>query len=275
MSMRRRINYPTAWKDVLNVKMSDVRTIVNGYMSDEGALQTGTRGTAYGYDTFTIAQDTLTISNYRVIPLFIDEADRAQQTYADMMTIGERQGKLVSEYLESQMMGQHASFKDFGATDLANTGDDDTTQITVSATNIDDLIRGIKRKLYANNGVDLAVENGVFTMWRPNDYMLLEAFAQANGFSEADMALSNGIPAEKAFKYMGMYHYLTNSNTANHLMAGIRKIFEVGILRHTFGKAKFIEDPAATSGLGIVTRVDYGWNLSAHFGEFVVDVNVS
>ena len=45
---------------------------------------------------------------------------------------------------------------------VPGTGDDDTTQITVSAVNIDDIIRAIKRKLYANDGVDLAVEKGIF-----------------------------------------------------------------------------------------------------------------
>ena len=273
--LRNRINAPSSWKDILNVKVRDTRTIVEGYLSDEGALQTGTRGTAYGYDTFTIAQDTLTISTKKIIPLFVDEADRAQQTYADKMKIAEVQGKLVDEYLETQTLAQHASFTDFGLTDLSNTGDDDTSQITVSATNIDDLIRAMKRKLNANDGVDFMAEKGVFTVWRPEDWEILEAFAQANGYTIADLALKNGIPGEKAFYYMGMYHYLSNSHTANHLMAGVRKQFELGILRHTYGKTKFIEDPGLTSGLGIVTRIDHGFNMSAYLKEFAIDVNVA
>lgn len=273
--MRARLNAPSSWKDVCNVIVSDNRTIVKGYLSDEGALQTGTRGSAYGYDTFTIAQDTLTISTKKIIPLFVDEADRYQQSYADKMTIADRQGKLVSENLETYMLSQHGLFTDFGLTDLANTGDDDSSAITVGAANIDDLVRAMKRKIYANNGVDMAVEKGLFTIWRPQDFMLLEAFAQANGYVSADNTLKSGIPAEKAFYYMGMSHYLSNSHTSAHLFSGVKGIFEIGILRGTYGKAKFIEDPTGYSGLGIVTRSDYGCDVPDGYTELVLDVNVA
>jgi len=74
---------------------------------------------------------------------------------------------------------------------------------------------------------------------------------------------------------MGVDHYLSNSHTANHVFAGIKRTAELGILRGTFGKAKFIEDPAKLSGLGIVSRVDYGFNFPAQLAEFFIDVNVS
>ena len=277
--MRERINRPTCWKDILNVKTSDVRTIVNGSLTTEPPVQTGTRGTAYGFSDFTITADTLTINVKRLVGVFIDEADRHQQSYVDQMSIAEFQGKKISEYVEAQMLAQHASWTNFGAGDLNNTSTDDTTTITVSATNIDDLIRAIKRKLYKNNGVDFAVEKGIFIVWRPEDFELLEAFVQANGFQEADIALKNGIPVEKAFKYLGVYHYLSNDHTANHLFAGIRGIGEIGILRSTFGRAKFLEDPSNgdgnLSGLGIVTRIDYGWNFPTYNVQFVIDVNVA
>ena len=40
-------------------------------------------------------------------------------------------------------------------------------------------------------------------------------------------------------------------------------------------EAKFVEDPAKLSGLGIVSRVDYGTNFPAQLAEFFMDVNVS
>ena len=98
---------------------------------------------------------------------------------------------------------------------------------------------------------------------------------QANGFTEADISLKNGIPVQKAFRYMGVDHYLSNSHTANHVAAGIKKQAELGILTGTFGRAKFIEDPAKTSGLGIVSRIDYGFNFPAQLAEFFMDVNVA
>lgn len=262
VKLRQRLNKPTNWQEVMNVMYSDNRTIVNSVLATEPSVVTGTRGTAYNYEDFALTADTLTISTMKQIPIFIDEADRYQQTYFTQMEIADFQGKKINELLESQTLAQHASWTDFGVGDLNNTSSDDTAQITVSATNIDDLIRAIKRKIYANNGVDAAVENGFFCIWRASDWELLEQFVQANGFTEADLALKNGVPVQKGFYYSGMTHYLSNSHTANHLFAGVKKIGkDLGILRSTYGKAKFIEDPAKLSGLGIVSRVDFGFSF--------------
>lgn len=282
--LRTRIATPTTWMDVLNVKYSNSRTVNNAYLSTEPSVQAGTRGTAYAYQDAAITVDTLTINQYKVLPIFIDEADRYQQDYLDAMKIADFQGKKISEFIETTALATHASWTDFGATDLSNTGADDTTQITVSASNIDDIIRAAKRKIYENNGVDFATERGIYFVWRASDFQLLEAFVQANGFTEADISLKNGIPVQKAFRYMGVDHYLSNSHTANHVMAGIKKTAELGILKGTFGQAKFIEDPAgpsdggstnALSGLGVVSRVDYGFNYPTQLAEFTMDINVA
>lgn len=273
--MRSRINAPTSWKDILDVSYSNNRTVVNSSMTTEPSAVAGTRGTAYNYEDFTLTADTLTINQIKMIPMFVDEADRHQQSYVNQMTIAEFQGKKINEKLESLTLGQHASWTDFGVTDLAGGAADDTTQITVSATNIDDIIRAVKRKIYANNGVEFAVENGIFIVWRAADFELLEGFVQANGFTEADMALKNGIPVQKGFYYGGVTHYLSNSHTANHVFAGIKRMGKIGILSGTFGSVKFIEDPGKVSGLGIVSRVDYGFNWPTYLNEFFIDVNVS
>ncbi len=284
MKMRERINVPTTWTDVLGVTYSDVRAISKGSLTESTVVPTShTRGDDYAWDDFTLVQDTLTISSTYICPLFIDEADRYQQSYVDQMNIAAYQARKLNESIESLALTAAIAGTNFGATDLNNTGDDDgTTAITVSSANIDDLIRAIKRKIYAHNGVDLAVEKGIFIVWRPADFELLEAFVQANGFTEADIALKNGIPVQKAFRYMGVDHYLTTSNVSGHLFAGIKGSMEIGILRSTYGKAKFLEDPASgltatfgpMSGLGITTRVDYGFNLPAYMIEFIMDINV-
>ena len=278
MRMRRRIDAPSTWKDVMNVSYSNNRTIVKGSLTTEPSVVAGTRGTAYNYEDFTLKADTLTIDQFYNIPMFIDEADRHQQTYMGQMEIADFQGKKISEKLETLMLAAHASWTDFGATDLSGGAADDTTQITVSATNIDDMIRAIKRKIYANNGVDFAVEKGIFIVWRATDFELLEGYTQANGFTEADLALKNGIPVQKGFYYGGVTHYLSNSHTANHVFAGIKGMGDLGILSGTFGAVKFIEDPAKMSGLGIVSRVDHGfeWNAtSSYYKEFFMDINVA
>ncbi len=273
--MRTRINRPTCWSEILDVSYSNNRTIVNSSLTTEPSVVAGTRGTAYAYQDFILTADTLTISGYKNIPIFIDEADRHQQSYVNQMTIADFQGKKISEKIESLTLASFASWTDFGAGDLANSSTDDATQITVSATNIDDMIRAIKRKLYKNNGIDFAVENGIFIVWRASDFELLEGFVQANGFTEADLALKNGIPVQKGFYYGGVTHYLSNDHTANHVFAGIKRMGKLGILSGTFGQVKFIEDPGLQSGLGIVARVDYGFNWPTYLVQYFMDINVS
>lgn|SRR3990167_468277 len=276
--MRARMNRPTSFMDTMNVKYRNARTIVEGAMTTEASVQTGTRGTAYGFSDFTITADTLTISTKQIIPIFVDQADLTQQSYVTQMQLADFQGKKISEHLESAVLGQHTNWTNFGQGDLDNTSPDDTTQITVSATNIDDIFRAVKRKVYANNGVDFSVEKGVFCVWRPSDFELLESYVQANGFTEADIALKNGIPVQKGFYYGGMNHYLSNDHTANHLFAGVRKMGDLGILSSTFGQVKFLEDPSNgdgnLSGLGIVSRVDYGFSWATYYNEFFMDINV-
>ena len=123
--------------------------------------------------------------------------------------------------------------------------------------------------------MEFSVEHGIFIVWRASDFELLEGFVQANGFTEADIALKNGIPVQKGFFYGGVTHYLSNSHVATHVFAGIKRQGELGILTGTFGQAKFIEDPAKLSGVGIVTRVDYGFNWPTQLAEFFMDVRVA
>jgi hypothetical protein len=275
--MRARINAPTTWKDILNVKISDSYSIISGYhtKATEPAGASLTRGTAYTYEDITTAADTLTISSSWKVAMLVDEADRYQQNYMTQMSIADYQGKKLDEKIESLTLAAAISGTNFGVTDLAAGAADDSTAITVSAANIDDIIRAVKRKIYKNNGVEFAVEKGIFFVWRPEDFELLEAFVQANGFTEADIALKNGIPVQKAFRYMGADHYLSTSHTASHVFAGIKGMMEIDLLRGTYGAVKFIEDPGLVSGLGIVSRIDYGFNLPAYNVQFIIDINVS
>jgi hypothetical protein len=111
--------------------------------------------------------------------MLVDEADRYQQTYMTQMSIAEYQGRKLDEKIESLALTAAAGGTNFGVGDLDNTSADDTTAITVSASNIDDIIRAVKRKIYKNNGVEFAVQKGIFFVWRPEDFELLEAFVQA------------------------------------------------------------------------------------------------
>ena len=84
-----------------------------------------------------------------------------------------------------------------------------------------------------------------------------------------------------------MNHYLSTDHTANHLFAGVRKVGkDLGLLRGTWGKVKFLENPATAdgelSGLGVVSRLDYGFAFPSdatpatqRVQEMGMDVNVA
>lgn len=272
--LQQRLDKPTNWKEVCDVVYSDTQVFNWPYMSTEFVIQTGTRGTAYGFSDFALTNDALTINTYKPVPAFIDRADMAQCKLVNQMEIADRQGRVISEWLESAVLATHASWTNFGDTGGGVLGLG-ASQITVSLSNIDDIIRGVKREIITANGLDQMNSKGVFFVWRPADFEKLEAFLQANGYNLADQTLKEGIMTEKGYYALGAYHYVSNSHTANHVFAGVRKIMRLGILRSTWGQIVITQDPLNTSGVGIVSRVDYGTQIPAGLATMLYDVNVA
>lgn len=267
--LQERLDYPTNWKEVCNVVYSDSQFFNMPYMSTEPVIQTGTRGTAYGFSDFTLTNDQLRISTYKPCPIFIDRADLAQCKLASQMELADRQGRIINEWVESAVLANHAAWTDFDNSSIGGSAGN----ITVDVSNIDDIIRGIKREIGEANGQTLADRQGVFIIWRYSDLEVLEQFAQANGWTLADKALQNGI--KTGYHFMGVDHYVSNSHTANHVFAGVKKVQQVGILKATYGQVVVTQDPNLQSGIGIVSRVDYGLNVpTAHTG-LVFDVAVA
>ncbi len=242
-------------------------------MSTEFGAQTGTRGTAYGFADFTLTNDTLQIDQKDMVPVFIDRADMAQTQYLNQMEIATRQGALLVDVIETAMLVDHASWTDVGQTAGVITSGV-TTKITVTSSNIDDIVRGIRRIVNVANGTSQAERDGIFFVWRPADYEALEQFAQANGFNLADLALKNGIPV-KGFPYLGAFHYISNSHATNHVFAGVRKIMRIGILRTTWGQLVITQDPNLQSGTGLIARADHGVQSPLGLSTILYDVNVN
>lgn len=270
--LQERLDKPTTWKDVCDVIFSDVKIFNSQRMSTEFSSSTGTRGTAYSFSDFTISTEPLDIATYKVVPVFIDRANLAQTPYLSQMEFADRQGHLLSDDIETTVLADHGNWTNVGdpGTGIVS---GDTTQITVTAANIDNIVRAIRRIINVANGQDLAARNGIFFVWRPADFEFLEEFAQANGFQLADMALKNGIP--DAFFFLGCYHYISNSHAANHLFAGVRKIMMVGILRTTWGQIVVTQDPNLQSGMGFIARADYGILTPTGLKSILYDVNVA
>lgn len=269
--LQERLDHPTNWKEFCNVIYSDTKIFNWPYMSTHFSAQTGTRGTAYGFSDFALTNDTIDISTQRIVPVYIDRADLAQCSLVNQMEIADRQGALLTEQIESRLLADHAEWTDVGdSAGVVTSGV--TTQITVSATNIDDIVRGIRRIVTVANGEEMANRYGLGFVWRPADFEALEQFAQANGFNLADAALKNGL--SRGYFLLGAYHYVSNEHTANHVLCGVRKIVQIGILRTTWGQIVITQDPNLQSGIGIIARADFDVMTPDGYVTLVYDLNV-
>lgn len=257
-----------------DVVITNDRVISSSYMSTTPTVQTVTRGTGTALQAFAETADTLTISTGRDLGLVVDLADEAQSPWTKGVELFDRIGALLNEYVESAVLAQHASWTDFDNASIGGAAGN----ITVTASNIDDIIRGVKREIREANGQSLMNQNGVGFVWRAADFELLEAFVQANGFMTADKALKEG--TVEGLRHMGCDHYWSNDHTAGHVFAGVKKIQRLGILKKTYGRAHVIEFPAADSnmffsGTAYYSRIDIGHLTPTAHAGLVFDVNVA
>lgn len=272
-----RLDHPTTWKEMCDVMFTDTRVVSTSYMSTTPSVQSVTRGTGHAMQTFVETAETLTISTGRDLGLFVDWADLAQSPWTKPAELFDRIGALLNEYIESAVLAQHATWTDFGTASIGG-GGAATDPITVTAANIDDIIRGVKREIREANGQAMMNQYGVGFVWRAADFELLEAFVQANGFQTADMALKEG--TVEGLRYMGCDHYWSNDHTSGHVFAGVKKIQRLGILRGTYGRAHTIDFPAGDSntylsGRSFYSRVDIGHLTPTAHAGLVFDINVA
>jgi len=285
-----RLDRPQNWKDVCDVRYTDTQTLVLPYVSTGGEPAVSTSHFAAAAErsdttkvipltTVTQSTETLAIVTTDMVSEYMDMADEAQSNYVSQMISADRLGKKMGERIEAIILGNHAAW--------TNIGDDgsggvslSTSNFTVSASNIDDLVRGIIEQIQTANGFNLYNEKGGFAVWRPADWTKLVAFMQANGYSFADEALRDGGKGRMGKETMGLYHYVSTSHAAGHLMAGVRGIQILGVLNRTFGKTFRVEHPASStagnlSGALTYTRLDYGLKVQTNVLPIIYDVNVA
>lgn len=273
-----RLDHPQMWKEMCDVTITDTRVISSSYMATTPSVATVTRGVGNALQVFGEVANTLTIDTGRDIGIYVDWADLAQSDWTKPAELFDRIGALLNEYIESAVLAAHSSWTDFDNASIGGSAGN----ITVSASNIDDIIRGIKREIREANGQAMMNMNGVGIVWRAADFEILEAFVQANGFTTADQALKEG--TVEGLRYLGVDHYWSNDHTANHVFAGVKKIQRVGILRGTYGRAHTIDFPgyvgtagdgAFLSGRAFYSRVDIGLMTPTAHAGLVFDVNVA
>lgn len=273
VKLQERLGYDTNWKEVCNVEYTDTRVFNNPYMSSVPALQTHTRGDAYTHQLFTLTNEYVTINQSQILPMVIDRADMAQCNYVKQMDMAVLQGQLIAEYLETDMLANHAMWTDFTNATIGG----DAGNITVDVTTIPKIIRAMKREIREANGQALMSRNGAFIIWRAADFEVLEAYCQAVGFNTADTALKNGIV--KGFEYMGVTHLMSNLHTANHVFGGVKKLMHLGVLKSTFGQVYLDEEPATASGalsaVAVVSRVDWEYKVWTNTKPLLFDIAVA
>lgn len=220
----------------------------------------------------------MTISTERDLGVYVDLGDLAQSPWTTRNEIYNRIAALLDEFIETNLYAQHASWTDFGTLSIGGAGTD-TSLITVSETNIDNIARALKRRVRKNNGWKQLQQYGLFVSGRPEDIESVEAFGQTNGFTSADEFLKNGFSPQ--VKYLDVHWYYNESEqTANHLFAGVRKMHRIGLLDAVYGVTHDIMLPAGStnnnlSGKGFYSRIGLGHLTPNTVVGLAYDLNVA
>lgn len=249
--------------------MSERQTLNWPYMADI-TLQTPTRSSPYTYQALTQTNETLVVDQAAVAPLFVSDPDKAQSGYADFMDLADRMASQIDEQIETYVWQQHGDWDNFdGATIGGSAG-----SITVSLTNVDDIIRNVRKQIFTAKGGSLLDRNGGFIVWKPGDFEKLEGFAQANGFQLADQILRNGV--KFGIRYGGFDHYVSNRLVSGHGAAGVKKVIKVGLLSATYGNLMVDEKhPNSLRGTGLVLSADYGVKTFNFGKSLIFDIAVA
>ncbi len=260
------------WKEVCKVEYTDTKVLHNPYITD-ASVQTGTRGSAYTHQAITLTDENVDITTFKILPQLIDRADLAQQTYVKQMEMASSQGVLLNEAIETGMLAEHAQWTNFDNASIGGAAGN----IAVSESNIDDIIRGMKREIREANGEELMERNGAFIIWRPADFEKLEAYAQAQGYNTSDGYLKNG--TSQGFIYMNVAHFSSNKHASGHLFGGVKGLFHLGICKSTYGQVVVDSEPAtadgAVSGIAVVMRVDYKFKAWTKIVPVLFDILVA
>lgn len=197
-----------------------------------------------------------------------------------MAELGNLIGKKLNERIEAVSLANHASWTDFGDTGAGVLGLA-STDITVTATNIDDIVRGVIEQITTANGFGMYMENGGFAVWKPSEWTFLVQFMQANGFQFADAALRDGGKSTLGKEALGLVHYVSTQHASGgHTMAGVRGAQKLGILKSTYGKIYKQDNPSSStagslSGTQIHSRVDYGLLVPTNLLPVLFDINTA
>ena len=159
------------------VTTSNTRVITSQSISTTGdwaASASLTRGTAFDPTDVAEVADTLTISSGRHVTTYFDFGDLAQSPWTNEREIFSRAGERLGEFIETDVLAQHASWRNLGGAAGVWTDNTDVV-LAASASNIDDLARLIRRVIREQNGASLMARNGVGAVLSPASFEFVEA----------------------------------------------------------------------------------------------------
>lgn len=265
--LQERLSAPMVWSELCDVKYTNTGVVKNPYLTD-ATLQTGTRYSAIAGTAAVTTDESVTVNNYEYAFQVVDDADLAQRSFSDFMEIADNMATVLDEGMETAMLAEHAQWTNF---DNASIGGG-AGNITVSLSNIKNIITGLKREIREAGGHKKAMEKGIFIQWREADFELVEQLAASEGFNMADLALKNGI--KQGFEYMGVEHYSTSKNASGHVFAGVKKAFNAYVVTSTYGKVKTIVNPYVSSATGIISGVGLESRIDREFKAWAKNVPV-
>jgi len=262
----------TFWKDIARVDFTDTYTLHNPY-KNRAAVSSYTKGAQYSFSDVTVTDESVSLSTVRIIPEFIDEADLGIAGYNFQMELADDQARAINEAIETDFLLQ--------ATTQGTTADNAVLlggaagDITLTSSNVDDVVRAARRELMEGRGFEMYNRNGASIVWRPVDFEKLAAYAMGQGFGFADSALSTG----RVIEFGGFKHYESNllsvETSTAHVLAMVNKAVHIGIYNGTYGKVKVNDqDPNLQSGVGIVSRVDMATKVWNNMTPLVLDIPV-
>lgn len=273
--LQERLSAPTVWKEVCNVKYTDTGILRNPYLTDS-TVSSGTRGTGYTSVAVATTDDTVSITDYDYSAQHIDDADLAQKSFSDFMEIADNMGTMLNEKMETSMLAEHAQWTNFDNASIGGAAGN----ITVSISNIKNIISAMKTAIRTAGGGDMLARNGGFIIWREADYEKVELLASSEGFNTADTVLNDGISqVNGGFKYLGIWHYSSSKHASGHVFGGVKKAFMVGIVKSTYGRMKTIVNPvvsgAQISGVGLESRIDRKFKAWTKMVPILFDILVA
>ena len=289
-----RLDKSQNWKEVCDVRYTDVNAINFPLISasNEPAATSQFASNTDRTDVskvipfigVTYTNETLSVSLTYMDSVYMDYAAQAQSQYADWAELGDLLGKKLNEQMETLVLANATAWTNFGDTGGGVLGLS-ATKITVSSTNIASIVRGIIEQIITANGYAKYKADGGFVVWRPADWTLLTQYMQANGFYQADLALKDGGGDVGGVElvgvpYMGLFHYVSTLGTAGSLMAGVRKVQIVGLLKSTYGKTYTAQMTASStagslSGTQIHSRLDYGFLVQTNLKPVIYNIEVN